>query len=602
MKKIYSLLLLVISCASFGQTIYSENFGTPTGNTTVANYLTGLAPATFQNGAPIVYTGTSGASSLRISSPSTTTGYSSASGNGNVFLSQTTNLGHFIQIDGINTSAFSATNLQLSFGYNTTSTSAAQLIVEQSTNGTSWTPLTFTPSATGWSLVTVTGGQIPSSTTLSLRFTQPSTVAVPNSGQFRIDDVRVFNFDPTCTLVLSNPTTQCDNISLGIDTYTISIPYTGGTSGAYTFTPSSGTVGGDNPATLPTGTITVSGVIEGTGFTMTITKGSCSYTTTALALECKPASALPYYEPFAYAEASSLGSSQQWSNVNTGDNIIVAGGNLLPAYPGLNPNTTGYAIFDGAGIDCTSPFTPTTTGRIYYSFIMNINTMAGVTDANGGYFAALGSSSSNLGATLWTKRIDDASFNLGIEVRTATGASTTFDSTTYQTGQTYFVVVGYTFNPAASDDSVDLWVNPTINGVQPAATITDAQTAAGIDLSSISTFLLRQDSATETPSMSVDELRIGTTWEQVTNGTLGTNQNTIAGLRMYPNPVSNGTLFIETSANAEKSVTVFDVLGKQVLNTTTTNNTINVASLHTGVYIVNITEEGKTASRKLVIK
>jgi hypothetical protein len=71
---------------------------------------------------------------------------------------------------------------------------------------------------------------------------------------------------------------------------------------------------------------------------------------------------------------------------------------------------------------------------------------------------------------------------------------------------------------------------------------------------------------------------------------------------MYPNPVSNGTLFIETSANAEKTVTVFDVLGKQVLNTTTSNNTINVASLHTGVYIVNITEEGKIASRKLVIK
>ena len=83
---------------------------------------------------------------------------------------------------------------------------------------------------------------------------------------------------------------------------------------------------------------------------------------------------------------------------------------------------------------------------------------------------------------------------------------------------------------------------------------------------------------------------------------LAVSESTIAGLRMYPNPVSNGTLFIETSANAEKTVTVYDVLGKQVLNTTTSNNAINVASLHTGVYIVNITEEGKTASRKLVIK
>jgi hypothetical protein len=86
------------------------------------------------------------------------------------------------------------------------------------------------------------------------------------------------------------------------------------------------------------------------------------------------------------------------------------------------------------------------------------------------------------------------------------------------------------------------------------------------------------------------------------SGILAVNQNTIANLRMYPNPVSNGPLYIETTANTEKTVTVFDVLGKQVLSTTTSNNTINVASLHAGVYIVNITEEGKTASRKLVIK
>lgn len=83
---------------------------------------------------------------------------------------------------------------------------------------------------------------------------------------------------------------------------------------------------------------------------------------------------------------------------------------------------------------------------------------------------------------------------------------------------------------------------------------------------------------------------------------LAVNQNSIAGLRIYPNPVSNGTLFIETAANAEKTVTVYDVLGKKVLSATTSDSAVNVNSLHTGVYIVNITEEGKTASRKLVIK
>ncbi|MFZ4679215.1 MAG: T9SS type A sorting domain-containing protein [Flavobacterium sp.] len=588
MKKIYSLLLLVISCTSFGQTIYSENFGTPTGTTLISAYSAGTAPATFQNSSPIVYTGSA---DIRITGVSS--GYSGASGNGNVLINA---IAEFIQIDNINTSAYSTSNLQLSFGINTPTAVTNLLTVEVSTNGTTWTPVTYTPSGINWTLATITSG-IPSSTTLSIRFT--STTAL----QFRLDDIKVVNFNPTCTLVLSTPTAVCSAITLGIDTYTVTIPYTGGTAGAYTFTPSSGTVGGDNPATVPAGNIVVSGIPEGTGFTLNITKGSCSFDATAVPpLECKPASALPYYEPFAYAEASSLGSSQQWSNVNTGDNIIVAGGNLLPAYSGLNPSTTGYAIFDGAGIDCSSAFTSTTSGTIYYSFIMNINTMAGVTDVNGGYFATFGSGSSTFGGTLWTKRVDDGVYNLGLEVRTGTAANTTWTNDAYTAGQTVFVVVGYTFGDpnTASDDTVNLWVNPTINGAQPAATITDTHT--GTDLTSISNFILRQDSATETPSMSVDELRIGTTWAQVTNGTLGTNQNTIAGLRMYPNPVSNGTLFIETSANAEKSVTVFDVLGKQVLNTTTTNNTINVASLHTGVYIVNITEEGKTASRKLVIK
>jgi hypothetical protein len=44
------------------------------------------------------------------------------------------------------------------------------------------------------------------------------------------------------------------------------------------------------------------------------------------------------------------------------------------------------------------------------------------------------------------------------------------------------------------------------------------------------------------------------------------------------------------------------VLGKQVVNTTISGSTVNVANLKNGVYIVKITENGKTATRKLVIR
>ena len=83
---------------------------------------------------------------------------------------------------------------------------------------------------------------------------------------------------------------------------------------------------------------------------------------------------------------------------------------------------------------------------------------------------------------------------------------------------------------------------------------------------------------------------------------LSTQQNEIPRLSIYPNPVTKGILYITSNSNSEKAVTIFDVLGKQVLNTTTSNNVINVNTLVSGVYVVKITEEGKTATRKLVIK
>lgn len=86
------------------------------------------------------------------------------------------------------------------------------------------------------------------------------------------------------------------------------------------------------------------------------------------------------------------------------------------------------------------------------------------------------------------------------------------------------------------------------------------------------------------------------------SGILSTNQNSISGLSVYPNPVKNGVFYINTNANAERTVTVFDVLGKQVLNTKTSESAINVSSLNAGVYMVQITEEGKTATKKLVIE
>ncbi len=78
--------------------------------------------------------------------------------------------------------------------------------------------------------------------------------------------------------------------------------------------------------------------------------------------------------------------------------------------------------------------------------------------------------------------------------------------------------------------------------------------------------------------------------------------NAIDGLTMYPNPLKGNTLYFNSTANADMSVQIYDVLGKEVVNSKVMNNTVNVSGLNAGVYIVKVTEEGKTATRKLVIQ
>lgn len=83
--------------------------------------------------------------------------------------------------------------------------------------------------------------------------------------------------------------------------------------------------------------------------------------------------------------------------------------------------------------------------------------------------------------------------------------------------------------------------------------------------------------------------------------TLGTNQVEQLQFSVFPNPVTNGTVNIKTSNNEAVQVSVFDVLGKQVLAKNVTNQTLNVSNLNAGMYILKLTQNGNSTTKKLVI-
>lgn len=80
---------------------------------------------------------------------------------------------------------------------------------------------------------------------------------------------------------------------------------------------------------------------------------------------------------------------------------------------------------------------------------------------------------------------------------------------------------------------------------------------------------------------------------------LAVSQNEITGLKIYS---SNKMLYVTSDSSSDKNVVIYDLLGKMVVNQTVAEQAINVSNLATGAYIVKVTEDGKTATKKLVIE
>lgn len=87
-----------------------------------------------------------------------------------------------------------------------------------------------------------------------------------------------------------------------------------------------------------------------------------------------------------------------------------------------------------------------------------------------------------------------------------------------------------------------------------------------------------------------------------TNPALSNATFTQANFSIYPNPTNKGYVNIKTTSNSAVNVTVFDLLGKKVITKTLSNNKLNVSSLKSGVYLLNIEQNGASATKKLVIE
>jgi hypothetical protein len=115
-------------------------------------------------------------------------------------------------------------------------------------------------------------------------------------------------------------------------------------------------------------------------------------------------------------------------------------------------------------------------------------------------------------------------------------------------------------------------------------------------------FGLRQSDSDLNEGILVDNLRIATTFAATTLS-IG-RENSIQGFATYPNPVTSNRFTVTTSSSVKKQITIYNVIGKQVLSTSFSGirSDIDVSTISSGLYILKVTEGNKTATSKLVIK
>lgn len=71
---------------------------------------------------------------------------------------------------------------------------------------------------------------------------------------------------------------------------------------------------------------------------------------------------------------------------------------------------------------------------------------------------------------------------------------------------------------------------------------------------------------------------------------------------IFPNPASTNYISIISKDKSAKEVSVFDILGKEVIKTTLTTEQLDISGLKSGMYILKIVQGKASMTKKLVIE
>ncbi len=335
--------------------------------------------------------------------------------------------------------------------------------------------------------------------------------------------------------------------------------------------------------------------------------------------------ALPVYDGFNYSVGTLIYDNINWWCLNPSpvNDVTVTAGSLT--YPDLLEPTANKINISGDGDDFVIWFgdRPADT-KIYYSFIFQVTGMTGISTGTPAHFAGFTNTynaTGSFGCSIFIQKDanDQTKFNIGHAARSSltpiwykvAGVTVQYSVNTPILIVGNYEIIG-TFVSGTPNDKSSIWINPSSmtfeNADPPTANITSNLTGGSAnDINPVTSFYIRQDAASNTPTIDIDEIRVGLTWASVTPKSISTGTNDFRtdkdGIIIYPNPV-NEFMKVDINSTGTRLIEIYNISGSRVLtqevNPGTT--TVNVSSLPKGVYTISFKGNGTAYSRKFVKK
>jgi len=279
-------------------------------------------------------------------------------------------------------------------------------------------------------------------------------------------------------------------------------------------------------------------------------------------------------DDFTYSDGSLVGNGAWANHSGTAGDLLVASGQVVVQHG--TPSE-----------DANLAWTPV-AGVIYFGIDFSVSSGSAIPGTDNEYFAHFKDSGFGFRGRLdVVPGTGGGDYTVGISSSTSTAQAIWATDLTF--GNTYRATVSYDQDSGLAT----LWIDASTSGDTSISGTADGATV-------IESFALRQSDSDNNETVTVDNLIVAQSFAE----TLSTNDVSLKSFGVYPNPTSTGSVNIvsQNGSNGKLNVAVFDVLGKQVINTLMTNETLDVSSLNTGVYIMRITQGNATSTKKLVIK